>query len=104
MRASDRLVACDLRPRRLELLKRVVESSGATNIRLVQADALAPLPFDTLFGCVIVDAPCSGLGILRRDPDIRWRRREDDLRGLTASQLRMVVQAAEHVEVGGRLV
>ena len=43
---------------------------------LVQADLLAPLPFAPPFDCVLVDAPCSGLGTLRRDPDIRWRRRE----------------------------
>ena len=40
------------------------------------------------FDCVLVDAPCSGLGTLRRDPDIRWRRREDDLAALAAARAR----------------
>ena len=42
---------------------------------VVQADVARPLPFGAGFDCVLVDAPCSGLGTLRRDPDIRWRRR-----------------------------
>jgi 16S rRNA (cytosine967-C5)-methyltransferase len=62
------------------------------------------LPFTRRFDCVLVDAPCSGLGILRRDPDIRWRRREGDLPLLAASQLRMLGQAAEAVAAGGRLI
>src|SRR5204862_7301928 len=63
------VVACDVRDRRMDLLKRTVTTSGAPNIRLVQADLLRPLPFSRPFDCVIVDAPCSGLGTLRRDPD-----------------------------------
>jgi hypothetical protein len=61
------------------LLRRTVAASGAANVRIVQADLLKPLPFASPFDCVLVDAPCSGLGTLRRDPDIRWRRREGDL-------------------------
>ena len=97
-------IACDVRPRRMELLRRTVAASGATNVRLVQADLLAPLPFTRRFDCVLVDAPCSGLGILRRDPDIRWRRRESDLPMLAAAQLRMLGHAAEAVAPGGRLI
>lgn len=98
------LVACDVRHRRMELLRRTVAVSGATRVRLVQADLLMPLPFTHRFDCVLVDAPCSGLGILRRDPDIRWRRRETDLPILAATQLRMLGHAAEAVAPGGRLI
>jgi 16S rRNA (cytosine967-C5)-methyltransferase len=104
MRDSGLLVACDVRNRRVELLRRTVAASGATCVRLVQADLLRPLPFTRRFDCVLVDAPCSGLGILRRDTDIRWRRREADLPLLAASQLRMLGQAAEAVAAGGRLI
>ena len=51
-----------------------------------------------------MDAPCSGLGALRRDPDIRWRRTPDDLPGLAATQFTMLCRAAETVRPGGRLV
>lgn len=104
MRDTGFLVACDVRNRRMELLRRTVAASGATHVRLVQADLLMPLPFTTRFDCVLVDAPCSGLGILRRDPDIRWRRREGDLPLLAAAELQMLRQAAEAVAPGGRLI
>jgi 16S rRNA (cytosine967-C5)-methyltransferase len=104
MQDGGLLVACDVRHRRMELLRRTVAVSGATSVRLVQADLLMPLPFRRQFDCVLVDAPCSGLGILRRDPDIRWRRRETDLPMLAATQFRMLGHAAEAVAPGGRLI
>jgi 16S rRNA (cytosine967-C5)-methyltransferase len=104
MRDTGLLIACDVRNRRMELLRRTVEASGAKHVRLVQADLLRPLPFTRPFDCVLVDAPCSGLGILRRDPDIRWRRRESDLQLLAAAQLQMLSQAADAVASGGRLI
>jgi len=104
MNGNGCLVACDVRDRRMRLLRRTVEATGAANVRLVQADLLRPLPFSQRFDCVLVDAPCSGLGILRRDPDIRWRRREDDLTTLAAAQLVMLQHAAASVAPGGRLI
>jgi 16S rRNA (cytosine967-C5)-methyltransferase len=99
-----RVVACDVRERRMALLRRTVETSGATNVRLVQTDSLKPLPFSQPFDLVFVDVPCSGLGTLRRDPDIRWRRREADLAPFAAAELTMLQRAAEVVAPGGRLV
>jgi 16S rRNA (cytosine967-C5)-methyltransferase len=98
------LVACDVRGRRVDLLRRTVAGSGAGNVRIVQADVLQPLPFRPLFDAVLVDAPCSGLGTLRRDPDIRWRRREEDLPALAAAQRTMLANAADRVKAGGRLI
>jgi 16S rRNA (cytosine967-C5)-methyltransferase len=104
MEGRGLLVACDVRDRRVDLLRRSVAASGATNVRIVQADLLQPLPFASTFDCVLVDAPCSGLGTLRRDPDIRWRRREQDLPALAAAELTMLQHASEQVAPGGRLV
>ena len=101
---EGQVVACDVRGRRIELLRRTVEATRAQRVAIVQADLLLPLPFRTAFECVIVDAPCSGLGILRRDPDIRWRRQEADLAVLAASQRRMLRNAADVVAPGGRLI
>jgi 16S rRNA (cytosine967-C5)-methyltransferase len=98
------IVSCDVRDRRMALLRRTVENTGAENVVLVQADLTAPLPFQRLFDCVLVDAPCSGLGTLRRDPDIRWRRRETDLPALAAAQQTMLRHAAAVVSSGGRLI
>jgi 16S rRNA (cytosine967-C5)-methyltransferase len=101
---DTRVIACDLRGRRMELLRRTVAATRLTNVLLVQADLLTPLPFTAAFDTVIVDAPCSGLGTLRRDPDIRWRRREADLAVLSAAQRKMLANAAVTVAPGGRLV
>ena len=104
MAGQGLLVACDIRDRRVDLLRRTVAASRAANIRIVQADLLRPLPFASPFECVLVDAPCSGLGTLRRDPDIRWRRRERDLPLFAAAELAMLQHAAEAVAPGGRLI
>jgi 16S rRNA (cytosine967-C5)-methyltransferase len=98
------LVACDVREKRMELLQRTVVACGATRVKLVRADLIRALPFADTFDCVFVDAPCSGLGTLRRDPDIRWRRREEELAVLGATQSTMLKNAAAAVAVGGRLI
>jgi 16S rRNA (cytosine967-C5)-methyltransferase len=98
------LVACDVRDRRIDLLRRTVTAAGAMEVRIVQADLLRPLPFRVQFDTVLVDAPCSGLGTLRRDPDIRWRRREADLAAFASAESRMLQNAAACVAMGGRLV
>jgi 16S rRNA (cytosine967-C5)-methyltransferase len=98
------IVATDLRGRRVELLSRTVRAAGATCVRVVQADATGMLPFSSRFDCVLLDAPCSGLGTLRRDPDIRWRRTEESLATLADKQLAMLRRAADVVEPGGRVI
>ena len=98
------LVACDVRLQRVGLLHRTVQTSGAARIRVVHLAASGPLPFAPVFDRVLVDAPCSGLGTIRRDPDIRWRRSELDLAGLARDQLTLLERAAAVVRPRGRLV
>jgi 16S rRNA (cytosine967-C5)-methyltransferase len=98
------LVASDSRSKRVELLRQTVRASGARSVRVIQADLERPLPFSRPFDCVVVDAPCSGLGTIRRDPEIRWRRTLEDLPRFAATQEVMLDHAAEAVRVGGRLV
>jgi 16S rRNA (cytosine967-C5)-methyltransferase len=81
-----------------------VRAARATRVHIVQANLLTPVPFRAMFDLVLVDAPCSGLGTLRRDPDIKWRRSEPDLRALAAAELTMLRNAAAAVAPGGRLV
>jgi 16S rRNA (cytosine967-C5)-methyltransferase len=104
MRDEGLLVAADARGRRVALLRQTVAASGARCVRIVQADLRKPPPFRPTFDLVLVDAPCSGLGTVRRDPEVRWRRREADLPVLAASQREMLVNASEAVREGGRLV
>ena len=98
------LIATDVRARRLSLLRDTVGRSGATCIDVLEVPATGALPFDLPFDRVLVDAPCSGLGTLRRDPDIRWRRHEADLRALAAAEAALLERAARVVAAGGRLV
>jgi len=98
------VVASDFRPGRIALLQRFLARMQPRRVPIVRLDATAPIPFDRVFDCVLVDAPCSGLGSLRRDPDIRWRRIPDDLPGLAATQLTMLCRASEIVRPGDRLV
>ena len=104
MRDRGAIVAVDLRARRVHLLAEVVRRSGARSVRLTQADLTRPAPFAPAFDAVLLDAPCSGLGTLRRDPDIKWRRREQDLPALSGVQLKMLRNAADTVRPGGSLV
>lgn len=97
------LVAGDRRPGRISLLADTVRRSGR-HVPIVALDALGPLPFGPVFDCVLLDAPCSGLGTLRRDPDLKWSRREHDLARLAADQAAMLAAAADLVRPGGRLV
>lgn len=101
---AGRVIAADVRGRRIDLLVRTVRNSGAHSIRIVQASARAAPPFTTAFDALLIDAPCSGLGTIRRDPDIRWRRSAADLPGLAAAQTEMLRHAAPAVAPRGRLI
>jgi 16S rRNA (cytosine967-C5)-methyltransferase len=70
----------------------------------VVADATAPPFGPAAFDAVLIDAPCSGLGALRRRADARWRIRPTDIDDLAALQVRMLSASAELVRPGGRLV
>jgi 16S rRNA (cytosine967-C5)-methyltransferase len=98
------IVATDVRDKRLDLLTRTVTLSGATSIRVVRADITQPLPFRQPFDWILLDAPCSGLGTIRRDPDVRWRRHEGDLPKLAAAQREMLRETARMLRPGGFLV
>jgi 16S rRNA (cytosine967-C5)-methyltransferase len=104
MHDSGLIVACDVRPRRLSLLRDTVRASGASHVQIVHLAPDGELPFGARFDRVLVDAPCSGLGTLRRDPDIRWRRHEEDLPALASTQRALLERAAPLVRTGGRLV
>jgi 16S rRNA (cytosine967-C5)-methyltransferase len=66
-------------------------------------DARQP-PLGTRFDAVLVDAPCTGLGTLRRHPEVRWRRRPEDVARLAALQRAILTELAPLVRPGGVLV
>lgn len=97
------VTAADVRPRRASLVAENAARLGL-EIETVVADATDP-PFEPAsFDAVLIDAPCSGLGALRRRPDARWRVQPNDVVELAALQRRILTASAPLVRPGGRLV
>ena len=99
------IVAGDLRGHRLRTVRESALKQGVKSLGLVVHDAEAALPFpDDSFDRVLVDAPCTGTGTLRRNPEIRWRITDRDVSNLSSRQGRILGRAARAVKPGGRLV
>ncbi|HJY28395.1 MAG TPA: 16S rRNA (cytosine(967)-C(5))-methyltransferase RsmB [Pyrinomonadaceae bacterium] len=106
-RTGDRafVVAADRSATRMETVVAVTKLHQLKGIKPVILDAAQQLPFwRESFDKVLVDAPCSGTGTLRRNPEIRWRLSPDDIPILVEQQKRILRNALEMVKPGGRLV
>ncbi|MEX3930828.1 RsmB/NOP family class I SAM-dependent RNA methyltransferase [Paraburkholderia phymatum] len=107
MRSTGRLYAFDISDRRLAKLKPRLARSGLSNVNPVLIDSEHDAKIKRLAGKidrVLVDAPCSGLGTLRRNPDLKWRQSPESIAELTPKQLSILTSAARLVKKGGRLV
>jgi 16S rRNA (cytosine967-C5)-methyltransferase len=105
MRNRGRIIAMDPQAARLRLLGRATSRLGL-NIIQPHVGGAAALAGRWRGNCdrVLVDAPCSNLGVLRRNPDVKWRRTEEDLRRLQDKQKTILAAAGAMVKPGGRLV
>ncbi len=102
---NSMIIASDLYEHRVRLLRELATAQGNDSLHVAVADATGILPFALgSFDRVLVDAPCSGTGTLRRNPEIRWRLNARDLPELAAKQNQILTQAAEMVRPGGRLL
>jgi 16S rRNA (cytosine967-C5)-methyltransferase len=102
----DEVVALDLHANKLPKIDAEAKRLGLSGrLRAVAHDATQPLP-EALgeFHAVLVDAPCSGLGTLRRHPELRYRRKEEDIGRLASLQRRILENCQEAVPPGGLLV
>jgi 16S rRNA (cytosine967-C5)-methyltransferase len=106
MNNSGLIIAGDVHLHRLHILQQTGRRLGVTNVTPVVMDGTQPLPFlpHVRFDRVLVDAPCSGTGTLRRHPEIKWRLQPADLAALGEIQLRLLKSAAPFVASGGLLV
>jgi 16S rRNA (cytosine967-C5)-methyltransferase len=110
MEKRGRLIACDVSETRMGRLGENLARMGLADFVEVRRIGEAGEGLEALreelggAGLVLVDAPCSGLGTLRRHPEIRWRLRNADLARLAALQLAILERAATLVRPGGRLV
>ena len=102
---SGFVVASDVRARRVKVLADTLAFCHAERAQVVQIATRGSFPFlPGSFDAVLIDAPCSGLGTLRRDPDIKWKRSPEDLRVFADMQTDLLIRAAGMVRPGGRLV
>ncbi len=105
MQNQGEIVAVDLSPTKLQLVQENCRRLGIFIVKTLALDATRPLPFAprSFDGC-LVDAPCSGLGTLRRHPEGKWRIKEQDILRLQEMQGQILRQAAPLIKEGGILV
>lgn len=107
MRNTGRLYAFDVSEKRLAKLKPRLARSGLSNVHPVQIAHERDAKIKRLAGKidrVLVDAPCSGMGTLRRNPDVKWRQAESAIGEMHDKQIAILAGAARLVKGGGRLV
>ena len=107
MRSQGRLYAFDVAEKRLAKLKPRLARSGLSNVHPVRIESENDIKIKRLAGKldrVLVDAPCSGLGTLRRNPDLKWRQTPESVAELTSKQAAILHAASALVKKGGRLV
>lgn len=107
MRSTGRLYAFDVSEKRLNNLKPRLKRSGLSNVQaqLIAGERDTKIKrLAAKFDRVLVDAPCSGTGTLRRNPDLKWRQTPEALAELNAKQANILNSAATLVKTGGRLV
>jgi len=107
MKNTGRLYAYDVSDKRLAKLKPRLARSGLSNVHPARIEHERDIKIKRLAGKadrVLVDAPCSGLGTLRRNPDLKWRQSEASVAELTVKQASILDAAAKMVRPGGRLV
>jgi 16S rRNA (cytosine967-C5)-methyltransferase len=98
-------VGGDLYEQRLKTARKTCERVGAKNYRLTVYDAEKSLPFaDGSFDAILLDAPCSGTGTIRHNPEIRYFLREEDFAELSGKQLSILENASKALKTGGRLI
>lgn len=107
MRSTGRLYAFDVNEKRLAGLTPRMRRAGLSNVHPIAIKSERDTRVKRLagkFDRVLVDAPCSGTGTLRRNPDLKWRMSEEELSRINAIQADVLRAAAKLVKSGGRLV
>lgn len=103
MENKGTVLACDVAGKKLRLVEEGAQRLGISIIETKEMDAAAG-PELPLFDRILTDAPCSGLGVLRRNPEGKWWKTAEDVERLAAAQRRIVESLAERLRKGGVLV
>ncbi|MBR5219160.1 MAG: 16S rRNA (cytosine(967)-C(5))-methyltransferase RsmB [Clostridia bacterium] len=105
MQNEGEIIAWDIYEHKTDIIKKAADRLGITIIKpeLHNAKDLVP-EYKESFDKVLVDAPCSGLGIIRKKPDIKWQRTEESIQSLAGEQKEILETACTYVKKGGQLL
>ncbi|MGN6671497.1 MAG: RsmB/NOP family class I SAM-dependent RNA methyltransferase [Candidatus Nucleicultricaceae bacterium] len=102
---TGKITATDIAAHRLDEAKKRADRAGAKNIAFIPFTHFhATSPHNGHYDCVVVDAPCTGSGTLRRKPELRWRLTPEDIKVMSTLQLDVIKDASTFVKQGGELV
>ncbi len=106
MKNKGEIFATDINSFRLKELKRRVKRAGAQNIRIIEIKTIEDLgeKYSEFFDIVFVDAPCSGLGTIRRNPGMKWLVTEQTVNEISAKQSAILESSSKLVKNGGKLI
>ncbi|MGI6308910.1 MAG: 16S rRNA (cytosine(967)-C(5))-methyltransferase RsmB [Dethiobacteria bacterium] len=105
MKNQGRIIAADLYPHRLKLVQAAAERQGIQIIQTENIDGRSlPSEWQGTFQRVLLDVPCSGLGVIRRKGDLKWRRRPEDIASLSQLQMQLLRSAFQALCSGGVLL
>ena len=99
-----RVVSSDISPGRVRRMLELLRAQGVRPGGVIVADAGGPAPFGVEFDAALADVPCSGLGTLRRNPEIKWNFRPEEFAALGRVQAAILRGVSQSVAVGGRLL
>ena len=102
MNNEGKIIGCDVDVVRLRLVKDNCARLGVTNVETVVKDTLMLQP--ATFDRILIDAPCSNTGVMRRRVDLRWRIQSAEIERLRGAQLELLNKAAPALKPGGVLV
>ncbi|MBN2723543.1 MAG: 16S rRNA (cytosine(967)-C(5))-methyltransferase RsmB [Deltaproteobacteria bacterium] len=100
---ESEILAVDSKASKMDALRQRAVRTGCTRIRTTPMDLTLGYP-DELFDRILLDSPCSGLGVLRRHPEAKWRLKREDINDLVVTQQKLLENVSSLVKPGGTLI
>jgi 16S rRNA (cytosine967-C5)-methyltransferase len=104
MNNTGKIIAIDNTEKRIDRFNENITKLGATNIEVIIKDASEELGFVEKFDRILIDAPCSGLGIIRRKSEIKYKKTIEDIKRLADIQQKILINASKYLKSGGKLI
>lgn len=104
MENTGKVLALDVSRERNKVFDENISRLGNENVDIVIQEASKPLSLDNLADKILVDPPCSGLGVIKRKPEIKVRRNIEDVKRLSKVQLNILTNASKYLKIGGEIV